>query len=100
MKRLTIDEGIDPVQLRWEIAQACSIIGPDDHARMLCSEQVWRALISGRLNEQIAEDHWGRLEEREKAHKYRTVERLAMDCAVIASFTDGPWWVPMFPLAA
>lgn len=100
MKRLVIDKGIDPVQLRWEVSQACASIAPDENGRMLCAEQVWRGLISGRLNEQIAEDHWGRLEEREKAHGFRSTQRLAMDCAVIASFTDGPWWIPMLPLVA
>ena len=94
---LTIPDGIDPVVLRWEVSNACASIAPDDNNRMLCPEQVWRALITGKLNEAIAENHWGSLQERQKAHLGRTVKRIAMDAAVIASCTDGPWWIRFLP---
>lgn len=95
--RLTMHKGIDPTLLQQALVDACAHMRTDDG--YLCPRQVFRALLSGALDDAVVAGQWGRLDERRRLHR-NDETRLAFDAAVVASVLPGPWFVPYEPWAA
>ena len=95
--RLTMHKGTDPQLLQEALVDACAHMRTDEG--YLCPRQVFRALLSGALDDAVVAEQWGSLEERRRLHRHDE-HRLAFDAAVVASVLPGPWFVPYEPWAA
>jgi hypothetical protein len=95
--RLIMSNHIDPQRLQRALVDACGALSPDDG--YLCPRQVYRALLSGALDDAVVAEQWGAVGERRRLHRHDE-SRLAFDAAVVASVLPGPWFVPWEPWAA
>lgn len=95
--RLTMHKGIDPALLQQALIDACAHLSPP--GGFLCPRQVYRALLSGALDDAVVAEQWGEAGERRRLHR-NDESRLAFDAAVVASVLPGPWLVPFEPWAA
>jgi len=95
--RLTMNDQHRPEVVRRELEVACAHLSPD-HAH-ICPAEVWKALLSGRLDDELVAAEWGDSHERRRLHRNDDA-RLAFDAAAAALVLPGPWLVPWAPQAA
>ena len=95
--RLTMHKGIDPALLQQALVDACAHMSPP--GGYLCPRHVYRALLSGALDDAVVAEQWGTEDERRRLHR-NDESRLAFAAAVVASVLPGPWFVPFEPWAA
>lgn len=95
--RITMSTHHRPHVVRRELETACAALSPD--GAHICAAEVWKAILSGRLDDALVAEQWGTTDERRRLHPDDDA-RLAFDAAAAALVVPGPWLVPLEPWAA